>query len=190
MKISMRSRTLSRHLPPSAHAIALREQPQSSLSSAQSKRARKWGRCYKCAHVSNVTKYSQKWDVCLRFACNEHCRKSCLCNDCNFWTNISLVFIDCCHCGPLAQWLARRTIDREVRGSNPVSHSDKCHWVAKGRGPILVNSTSSTEMRHPPALSHPTLTLEYGSHFHFSHQYIQNYKKLIKLLSIVYRQGT
>ena len=61
--------------------------------------------------------------------------------------------------GPVAQLLARRTIDREVESSNPASDSDKCHRVAKGRGLLLANSTSSTEMRHPPALSLPTLTL-------------------------------
>ena len=59
----------------------------------------------------------------------------------------------------MAQLLARRTIDREVESSNQASDSDKCHRVAKGRGPLLANSTSSTEMRHPPALSLPTLTL-------------------------------
>ena len=59
----------------------------------------------------------------------------------------------------MAQLLARRAIDWEVESSNPASDSDKCHRVAKGRGPLLANSTSSTERRHPPALSLPTLTL-------------------------------
>ena len=31
--------------------------------------------------------------------------------------------------------------------------------LPRGRGPLLANSTSSTEMRHPPVLSLPTLTL-------------------------------
>ena len=53
------------------------------------------------------------------------------------------------------------TIDREVRGSNPASHSDKCHWGAKDCGSILKNFTSYTEMRHPLALSHATLLAEY-----------------------------
>ena len=61
--------------------------------------------------------------------------------------------------GPVAQLLARRTIDQEVANSNQAGDSDKCHRVAKDRGPLLANSTSSTEMRHPPALSLPTLTL-------------------------------
>ena len=59
----------------------------------------------------------------------------------------------------MAQLFARRTIDREVESSNPASDSDKCHLVAKGRGPLLANSTSSTEMRHPPDVSLPTLIL-------------------------------
>ena len=59
----------------------------------------------------------------------------------------------------MVQLLARRTIDREVESSNQASDSDKCHRVAKGRGPLLANSTSSTEMTHLPALSLPTLTL-------------------------------
>ena len=59
---------------------------------------------------------------------------------------------------PMAQLLARRTIDWEVKSSNQASDSDKCHRVAKGRDPLLANSTS-TEMRHPPALSLSTLTL-------------------------------
>ena len=59
----------------------------------------------------------------------------------------------------MAQLLARRTIGREEESSNQACDSDKCHRVAKGRGPLLANSTSSTEMRHPPALSLPTLTL-------------------------------
>ena len=59
----------------------------------------------------------------------------------------------------MAQLLARRTIDWEAESSNQASDSDKCHRVAKVRGPLLANSTSSTEMRHPPALSLPTLTL-------------------------------
>ena len=57
----------------------------------------------------------------------------------------------------MSQLLARRTIDREVESSNQASDNDKCHRVAKSRGPLLANSTSSTEMRHPPALSLPTL---------------------------------
>ena len=65
----------------------------------------------------------------------------------------------------MAQLLARRTINREVESSNQASDSDKSHWVAKGRGPLLANSTISTEKRHPPALSLPTLLDEYGSHF-------------------------
>ena len=59
----------------------------------------------------------------------------------------------------MAQLLARRTIDRELDSSNPASDSDKCHWVVEGRGPLLANFTSSTEMRHSPALSLPMLTL-------------------------------
>ena len=59
----------------------------------------------------------------------------------------------------MAQLLARRIIDREVESSNQAGDSDKCHWVAKGWGPLLANSTNSTEMSHPPALSLPTLTL-------------------------------
>ena len=61
--------------------------------------------------------------------------------------------------GPVAQSLARRTIHREVESSNQAYDSDKCHRLAKGRGPLLANSTSSTEMRHPPALSLPTQNL-------------------------------
>ena len=60
---------------------------------------------------------------------------------------------------PVAQSLTRRTIDQEVESSNQASDRDKGHRVAKGRGPLLANSISSTEMRHPPALSLPTLTL-------------------------------
>ena len=37
---------------------------------------------------------------------------------------------------PVAQLLARRTIDREVESSNQASDSDKCHRVAKGWGPL------------------------------------------------------
>ena len=59
----------------------------------------------------------------------------------------------------MEQMLARRTIDREVESLNQASDSDKCHRVAKGRGPLLANTSSSTEMRRPPALSLPTLTL-------------------------------
>ena len=59
----------------------------------------------------------------------------------------------------MAQLLERRAIDPEVVSSNQACDSDKRHRVAKGRVPLLANSTSSTEMRHPPALSLPTLTL-------------------------------
>ena len=59
----------------------------------------------------------------------------------------------------MAQLLARRTIDREVESSNQASDREKCRRVAKGRGPLVANSTSSTEMRHPIALSLPTLIL-------------------------------
>ena len=63
---------------------------------------------------------------------------------------------DASHGDPLAQGLARRIVrKREVSGSNPASHSEKCHRGAMGRGPVLTNFTSSTEMRHPPALSLP-----------------------------------
>ena len=60
----------------------------------------------------------------------------------------------------VAQWLARRIADREVSGSNPASHMGKCHRGAMGRGSVLADFTSSTEMRHPPAL--PLLTLKLG----------------------------
>ena len=36
-----------------------------------------------------------------------------------------------------------------------------------GRGPVLANFTSSTEMRHPPTLSLPTLKFGHEQHFHF-----------------------
>ena len=58
----------------------------------------------------------------------------------------------------MAQLIAIRTTDQEVESSNQASDSDKCHRVAIGRGPLLPNSTGSTEMGHPPALSFPTLT--------------------------------
>ena len=65
------------------------------------------------------------------------------------------------HGGPVAQLLARRTtgIDREVESSNQAYDSDKCHRGAKGRGLVLTIFTSSTEMRHSPALSLPKLAL-------------------------------
>ena len=55
----------------------------------------------------------------------------------------------------MAQLLARRTIDREAESSNQAGDIGKCHRVVKGRGPLLPNSSSCTEMRHPPALSLP-----------------------------------
>ena len=58
-----------------------------------------------------------------------------------------------CFGGPVPQLLTRRTIDREVESSNQASDRDECRGVAKGPIPLLSNSTSSTEMRHPPALS-------------------------------------
>ena len=70
--------------------------------------------------------------------------------------------------GPVAQLLVKQAIDREVESSNQASDSEKCHRVAKGQGPLLANSTSSTEMRHPPALSLSTLTLVgMSKYFHF-----------------------
>ena len=35
---------------------------------------------------------------------------------------------------PVAQWLAGWIADREVCGSNPASHTEKCHRGAMGRG--------------------------------------------------------
>ena len=68
---------------------------------------------------------------------------------------------------PVAQWLATRIGDREVSGSNPASHSEKCHRGAMARGPVLANFISSTEMRHPPALPLPSLKFGYGQYFYF-----------------------
>ena len=64
----------------------------------------------------------------------------------------------------MAQWLARQIADREVSGSNPASHRENCHRGAGSWDPILVNFTSSTEMRHPPALPFPTLKFRHGQH--------------------------
>ena len=66
----------------------------------------------------------------------------------------------------MAQCLMRWIADRKVSGSNSASHSKKCddtvknvmiHRGAIGRGPVLANFTSSTEMRHPPILPLPML---------------------------------
>ena len=66
---------------------------------------------------------------------------------------------------PVAHWLARRIADREVSDSNPAGHSEKCHRGAMGQGSVLTNFTSSTEMRHPPALPFPTLKFGHGQYF-------------------------
>ena len=68
---------------------------------------------------------------------------------------------------PDAQWLARRIADREVSGSNPASHSEKCHRGAMSWGPVLAHFTSSTEMRQAPTLPLPTLKFEHEQDFHF-----------------------
>ena len=49
-------------------------------------------------------------------------------------------------CGPVAQWLTRRTTDREVRGSNPVGHNEK---VPLGR-----ERPGALPSQIPPAPSH------------------------------------